>query len=118
MKTRTRSIGFVVCALALVAGAARARAQEPTVVNITAKRFQFTPSEVKLKQGVPAKLELRSEDVVHGFYMKALGIDTEIQPGKTTEVTITPKTPGRYTTICDHFCGSGHGNMKMTIVVE
>jgi heme/copper-type cytochrome/quinol oxidase subunit 2 len=31
---------------------------------------------------------------------------------------VTPKTPGRYTTICDHFCGAGHGNMKMTIVVE
>ena len=25
---------------------------------------------------------------------------------------------GRYAAICDHYCGSGHGNMKMTIVVE
>lgn len=64
------------------------------------------------------KLELRSEDVVHGFLMKTLGIDAEIRPGKTTEVVLTPQTAGRFTTICDHFCGSGHGNMKMTIVVE
>ena len=42
----------------------------------------------------------------------------DIIAGKTTEVTITPKLAGRYTTICDHFCGVGHGNMKMTIVVE
>ena len=115
---RTRSMGLVVCALALAVGAARAGAQEPNVVNITAKRFQFTPSEVKLKVGEPATLELRSEDVVHGFFMRGLGIDTEIPPGKTTEVVVTPKAPGRYTTICHHFCGSGHGNMKMTIVVE
>jgi cytochrome c oxidase subunit 2 len=115
---KTRWIGFALCALALPWGAPRAAAQEPEVVNITAKRFQFTPSEVKLKQGVPTKLELRSEDVVHGFFMRALGIDTEIQPGKTTEVVVTPKAPGRYTTICHHFCGSGHGNMNMTIVVE
>jgi cytochrome c oxidase subunit II len=119
MEMKPKTIGLVVCALTLLgSGAPRAGAQEPRVVNITAKRFQFTPSEVKLKQGELVKLQLRSEDVVHGFYQKALGIDTEVQPGKTTEVTLTPKAPGRYTTICDHFCGSGHGNMKMTIIVE
>jgi heme/copper-type cytochrome/quinol oxidase subunit 2 len=31
---------------------------------------------------------------------------------------VTPKVAGRYTTICDHFCGAGHGGMKMTIIVE
>ncbi len=115
---KAQAIGLAACALALLAGSARAAAEDPVLVNITARRFQFTPSEVKLKQGQTAKLELRSEDVVHGFFMKALGIDTEIQPGKTTEVVVTPTAPGRYTTICHHFCGSGHGNMKMTIVVE
>jgi cytochrome c oxidase subunit II len=114
----TRSIGFMLCALALLGGGPRAGAQEPRVVSITAKRFQFTPNDVTLKRGEPVKLLLRSEDVVHGFFMKTLGIDTEIQPGKVTEVVLTPQTVGRFTTICDHFCGSGHGNMKMTIVVE
>ncbi len=113
-----RSIGFVLCALALLGGAPRAGAQEPRVVTITAKRFQFTPNEVTVTRGETVKLQLRSEDVVHGFFMKKLGIDTEIQPGKTTDVVLTPQTAGRFTTICDHFCGSGHGNMKMTIVVE
>ena len=115
---RTRSIGFVLCALALLGGATPRADAQPRVVNITAKRFQFTPNEVTLKYGETVKLELRSEDVVHGFFMKALGIDTEIKPGKTTELVLTPKAPGRYTTICDHFCGSGHGNMKMTIIVD
>jgi cytochrome c oxidase subunit 2 len=114
----TRSMRWMLCALALLGGAPGAGAQEPRVVTITAKRFQFTPSEVTVKRGETVKLELRSEDVVHGFFMKTLGIDTEIYPGKTTEVVLTPQTAGRFTTICDHFCGSGHGNMKMTIVVE
>ena len=116
---KAKSIVLALCSAALCfAVAARAEAQEPQVISITAKRFQFTPNEIKVKQGAPVKLELRSEDVAHGFYMKALGIDTEIKPGKTTEVAFTPKAAGRYTVICDHFCGSGHGNMKMTIVVE
>jgi cytochrome c oxidase subunit 2 len=50
--------------------------------------------------------------------MKPLGIDATITPGQVTEVTVTPPAAGRYTVICDHFCGSGHGNMRMTIVVE
>ena len=45
-------------------------------------------------------------------------IDAEIERGKTTEVTFTPQVAGRFTAICDHFCGAGHGNMHMTFVVE
>jgi cytochrome c oxidase subunit 2 len=92
-------------------------AEEPRVIAITAKRFEFSPKEVTLTLGETVKLQLTTEDVTHGFFMKPLGIDEEIVPGKTTEVVVTPQTPGRYTTICDHFCGAGHGSMKMTIVV-
>ncbi len=87
-------------------------------MEITAKRFQFTPNQITLKKGQPAVLRLRSADVTHGFYMKALGIDATIEAGKDTDVPVTPATAGKFTAICDHFCGSGHGNMKMTIVVE
>jgi cytochrome c oxidase subunit II len=104
--------------LALAAPAAPARAQGPRVVEIHAKRFEFTPNVVTLKKDEPVVLRLRSDDFTHGFYMKALGIDGEFAPGKAVDVPLTPRTPGRYTVICDHFCGSGHGNMKMTIVVE
>jgi cytochrome c oxidase subunit II len=103
----------------LVAAASpRARAQEPRIVAITAKRFEFSPSEITLKQGETVTLQLRSEDTTHGFFVRPLGIDKDIPPGATTEVTITPKETGRYRVICDHFCGAGHGGMKMTIVVE
>ncbi len=121
--TRVKFVPMAV-ALSIVTGAtflaaARSRAEpEVRVVSITARRFEFDPKEVTLKRGETVKLQLRSEDVHHGFFVKPLGIDEEIAPGRTTEIILTPKTAGRYTTICDHFCGSGHGNMKMTIVVE
>ncbi len=50
--------------------------------------------------------------------VRALKLDLDIEPGKTTEARVTPTQAGRFTAICDHFCGSGHGNMKMTFVVE
>jgi cytochrome c oxidase subunit 2 len=105
-----------VCVLVLASGA-DARA-EPRVVEITARRFEFSPSEVVLRKDEAVTLRLRSLDVTHGFFQRGLGIDLEIEPGKVTEVTITPRSAGRYLTICDHFCGSGHGNMKMVFVVQ
>ena len=88
------------------------------VVQITAKRFEFIPNVVTLKRGEPVILEVTSADVTHGFYSKQLKIDEIIEPGKTVNVKITPQTAGTFPLICDHFCGSGHGNMKMAIVVE
>ena len=93
-------------AAALLGSAPRARAEEARVVDIAAKRFEFSPREVVLRRGEKVTLRLRSGDVTHGFYQKALGIDTTIERGKTTEVTLTPEKAGRFLTICDHFCGS------------
>jgi cytochrome c oxidase subunit II len=93
-------------------------ASGPRVIEITAKRFQFTPNVVTIKKGETVKLRLHSEDVTHGFFMRALKIDEEVEPGQTTEVTITPDAAGKFLTICDHFCGANHGNMNLTIVVE
>jgi cytochrome c oxidase subunit II len=97
----------MVMALVLILGFGwKAYAGSPRVVEITAKRFGFTPDQVTLKKGELVILRLHSEDVTHGFFMRKLKIDTDIEAGKTTDVTITPDMPGTYTTICDHFCGA------------
>ncbi len=116
-RSRTWWAGLVLAA-ALAAPVHAALAQEPRVVEITARRFAFAPAEVTLKAGEPVVLRVRSEDVTHGFFQRALGMDATLEPGKSVDLPVTPTKPGRYTVICDHFCGSGHGNMKMTIVVE
>ena len=103
---------------ALLGAVPRARAAGERVLDITAKRFEFSPREIVLRRGEKVTLRITSRDVTHGFYQKALGIDTTVEPGRTTEVTLTPEKAGRFVTICDHFCGSGHGNMKMTVVVK
>lgn len=95
-----------------------AHADSPRVVEITAKRFEFSPNKITLKKGEPVTLRLTTADVVHGFFLRPLKIDELISPDKPTDITITPETAGTFTTICDHFCGVNHGNMKMTVVVE
>ena len=93
-----------------------AKADEPAkVIDITAKRFEFIPAEITLKKGEAVTLRLTSQDVTHGFFVRPLKIDSDIEPGKATEVTFTPETVGKFVTICDHFCGVNHGAMHMTI---
>jgi cytochrome c oxidase subunit 2 len=122
--TRQSTVRVAVSGLALVAGLLAvagppARAQdEPRVIVITAKRFEFSPNLITLAKGETVKLQVKSEDVTHGLFLRPLGIDAEIVPGRVTELTVTPETAGTYRAICDHFCGAGHGGMKMTIVVE
>ena len=88
------------------------------VVKITASKFHFTPDHITLVKGQPVKLQLTSTDATHGFMIRALKLDTDIKPGKVTEMTVTPATAGTFKAICDHYCGLGHSGMKMTVVVE
>ena len=104
--------------LAVLSGTSRVHADDVPVVEITAKRFAFTPDKITLKKGQTVKIRLHSEDVTHGFFLRPLKLDEQIPAGQTTEVTVTPQVAGTFTTICDHFCGANHGNMNMTIVVE
>src|SRR5215831_8084271 len=120
---KSRGVRVMVMSLMLVGcsalrGQKQASAEDVPVVEITAKRFAFSPDKITLKKGQTVKLRLHSEDVTHGFFLRPLKLDEEIPAGQTVEITVTPQTPGTFTTICDHFCGPNHGNMNMTIVVE
>jgi cytochrome c oxidase subunit 2 len=94
------------------------RDQEPRTIAITAKRFEFVPPTITLKKGETVKLVVTSEDVTHGFFLRPLKIDTDLTPGETQQINVTPQSAGTFTAICHHFCGAGHGNMKLTVVVE
>jgi cytochrome c oxidase subunit 2 len=116
-----RPVHFATAVIALLLAVSTPRAmradESVKTIDITAKRFEFSPNQITLKKGETVKLRLTSTDVTHGFFQRAFKIDETIESGKTTEVTITPQTAGTFTTICDHFCGVNHGSMKMTFVV-
>jgi cytochrome c oxidase subunit 2 len=111
-------LGLVTGLITLQMSSATRAAQGPRVIKITAGKFRFTPNQITLTKGQPATLELTSTDVTHGFMIRALKLDEEIKPGKVTDVTVTPTTTGTFKAICDHYCGLGHGGMKMTVVIK
>ena len=87
------------------------------VVKLTAKKFEYSPSVITLKRGVPAILQLISLDRKHGFNCPALKLQAEINPGMVTQLRFTPDKAGEFPFHCDVFCGSGHDEMAGTIKV-
>jgi heme/copper-type cytochrome/quinol oxidase subunit 2 len=112
------TIGFVVGAAACAIAVHAANEPAPQVIKINASKFHFEPDHITLHQGQPVTLELTSSDATHGFMIRTLKIDTDIKPGKVTDVTVTPATAGNFVAICDHYCGVGHGMMKLKVEVE
>jgi cytochrome c oxidase subunit 2 len=89
----------------------------PRRIEVTAKRFDFSPSEITLKKGEPVIIVLTSADVGHGIRFKELGIDSKVSKGQTVEIPFTPDKTGTFVSPCTVFCGSRHGTMKLTLNV-
>ena len=93
--------------------------QTERVIKITAKKFEYSPNEIRIKKGVPVVLEFTSLDRVHGFTIPDLGgIRATIEPGKVSRVRIVAPKAGTYEFHCDLFCGDGHEGMTGKIIVE
>ena len=89
----------------------------PHRVGVIAKRFAFEPAEITLKKGEAVDLVLTSEDVAHGVRIRELNLDLHAGKGKSAEMSFTPSITGTFVGHCSVFCGSGHGQMTLTIHV-
>ena len=87
------------------------------IVKISAKKFEYAPSDIVLKRGVPVIFQLTTEDRSHGFNVPLLAVRADIIAGKVTEVQINPQKSGEFDFFCDVFCGSGHEAMSGRIRV-
>jgi len=109
--------------------------QNAQTIEVTAKKYDFTPSPIHLKQGATVRLKITALDRAHGFKIDPYpdGAKDKGEPGlifsnkqdcvkleKNTPTTVefVAKTPGTYTFKCCVHCGFGHGHMKGQIIVE
>jgi cytochrome c oxidase subunit 2 len=68
--------------------------------------------------GKPVKLLLRSVDVLHDFYVPQFRAKMDIVPGVVTYFWFIPTKTGEFEILCAELCGTGHPNMRGTVVVE
>lgn len=60
-------------------------------------------------------LNITSSDVIHSFWVPALGIKQDAVPGHPTQIYMTVTRPGMYNGMCAELCGLGHTNMATTV---
>jgi cytochrome c oxidase subunit 2 len=89
-------------------------------VRVVAKRWmwklqhltgQREINELHVPVGVPVKLTLTSEDVIHSFFVPAFRVKKDAVPGRYTTLWFQATRPGRYHLFCAEYCGTKHSQM-------
>ena len=79
-------------------------------------RIFVTANEIHIPTGVPVKFVLIGGDVIHSFWVPALGGKTDTIPGQTNETWLEARTPGIYSGQCTEYCGVEHAHMGLIVV--
>lgn len=66
----------------------------------------------------PVKLNMRSEDVLHSFYLPSMRVKQDVIPNRYSYVWFEADTPGVYRVYCAEYCGDAHSDMKTKVVVH
>jgi cytochrome c oxidase subunit 2 len=117
--------------------AAQTQDQDVQVIQVTAKRYEFSPSRVHVKSGMKVQLKITALDRDHGFKIAVIpnGADAsavtgleftspqgndgwKLKKGKETTIEFVAKTAGTYDFQCSVACGIHHGRMKGQIIVD
>ena len=77
-----------------------------------------TANEIHIPTGEPVKVALRSQDVIHSFWVPALSGKTDLIPGQVNTTWIEAKEPGVYIGQCTEYCGLQHAHMALRVVAE
>lgn len=76
-----------------------------------------TANELRLPLGEPTTFSLLARDVIHSFWIPALGGKMDMIPGRTNHLTLTPTRAGVYRGPCAEFCGTSHALMGIAATV-
>jgi cytochrome c oxidase subunit II len=78
----------------------------------------MSANEVHLPVGATAEFVLTSPDVIHSFWIPALGGKMDAIPGRTNVLRLTPTKAGIYRGVCAEFCGPSHALMAFGVQVH
>ncbi|MFZ0637879.1 MAG: cytochrome c oxidase subunit II [Candidatus Acidiferrales bacterium] len=67
--------------------------------------------ELHVPVGVPVKLTMTSEDVIHDFFIPAFRIKKDVLPGRYSSIWFQATKVGTYHFFCAQYCGAEHSGM-------
>ena len=96
------------------------------VVNVVGQQFTWyfeypkekvKSSELVLPKDRPVHFRIRTNDVIHSFWVPEFRLKSDAVPGLTTDVRTTPTRVGRWSVVCTELCGIGHATMRQAVRV-
>jgi plastocyanin len=112
-----------------------AQDQKVQVIELTARKYEYSPSPVHVNAGTKVELKILAADHDHGFKIMTVPDGSEpnskaglvfgspqdcvqLKKGETTTIEFLAQTRGTYPFRCCHTCGLGHRGMKSQVVVD
>ena len=77
-----------------------------------------TANELHIPVGMPVRVNLTSDDVIHSFWVPKLAGKTDVIPDQQNSTWIEAKQPGVYRGQCAEYCGVEHALMSFRVVAE
>jgi len=108
---------FLLLQQTAIQSSAKEISNDEQIIRISASTFEFKPSEITVKKGLPVTLELVSQDRHHGFKLAEFHLRADIKAGVVEKLRFIPDKVGTFTFFCDVFCGDGHEDMSGTLKV-
>jgi heme/copper-type cytochrome/quinol oxidase subunit 2 len=110
---------YVICGILAwgVGGCGRDAGPERTIA-VVMKKYSIEPAEIRVRQGEAVELEVRSEDVQHGFDVPELKVTESVPPGKVARFRLPTERKGRFLVECGVLCGPRHEQMRGVVIVE
>ncbi|MFS8579895.1 MAG: cytochrome c oxidase subunit II [Novibacillus thermophilus] len=90
-------------------------------LDIVASAFDYDVGAedkvVSIPKGATVHFNATTKDVVHGFQLVGTNVNMMLEPGYVSTYSNTFDKPGKYTLLCNEYCGVGHHMMAATIEV-
>lgn len=75
-------------------------------------------NEIHIPVGQPMSIQLRSDDVLHEFWVPELTRKITAVPGRANHIWLQADKPGVYHGFCSEFCGTQHAWMQFLVVAQ
>lgn len=120
---------LLVYVLSTASSMARAGATAATRIEVTGELWWWrvryldaagkpvfeTANDIRIPAGEWVEFVLKSDNVIHSFWIPELGGKLDMIPGHVNRLRVRALGAGRYTGQCAEYCGAQHANMKFGV---
>jgi len=89
---------------------------ELATINADAKAPLVTANELVIPVGRPVRVNLRTVDVIHSFWVPKLAGKVDMIPNRANHLWFKAEKPGYYWGQCAEYCGDSHAVMRFRVV--